>query len=348
VKQRLLLALLLLTLVTLLAWVFRPQHEPLGFAYVSERNITLWSTVAQVREPLATLHYGDKVEVLNRRNENVKVRTAAGVAGWVDGRVLMEPGIWQRSIELLAQARAIPLQARGRTKVSTNLRIAPGRTAPRLYHFGRGVPVEIVGRSVAEREPAADEKEAPGEPQENKKEDWFLIRAMALGAPGDATTRAGMAVESQMSEQPVPIAGWAVARFVELDLPDAIREGITGANMRPLAWFELNRVPDPSGAKPQYLVAGAHGEEGQPCDITTLRVYTWSEKRSRYETAFIESDLCGALPIRLGKGPKGEPEFRFREMGGNEEERVYRLVQTVVRRVRESTGREKKPAHGAR
>ena len=92
-KQRLRLACLLLTLVALLAWIFRPRHEPLGFAYVSERNVTLWNTVAQVREPLATLHYGDKVEVLNRRNENVKVRTAAGVAGWVDGRVLRQIGV---------------------------------------------------------------------------------------------------------------------------------------------------------------------------------------------------------------------------------------------------------------
>ena len=58
-------------------------------------------------------------------------------------------------------------------------------------------------------------------------------------------------------------------------------------------------------------------------------------KKSRYETAFIENNLCGQLPIRIAKGPKGEPEFRFRVMDGNKEERVYRLIQTVVRRVRE-------------
>jgi hypothetical protein len=41
------------------------------------------------------------------------------------------------------------------------------------------------------------------------------------------------------------------------------------------------------------------------------------------------------MPVRVGKGPKGEPEFRFQVMDGNKEERVYRLNQTVVRRVRE-------------
>jgi hypothetical protein len=136
-----------------------------------------------------------------------------------------------------------------------------------------------------------------------------------------------------------------VARFLELDLPDPVREGANSANIRPVAWFELNRVSDPSGSKPQFLVAAARGPEGQVCDFTALRVYTWYVKKSRYETAFIENNLCGQLPVRVGKGPKGEPEFRFRVMDGNKEERVYRLNQTVVRRVREAGGASGK--HGS-
>jgi hypothetical protein len=65
-------------------------------------------------------------------------------------------------------------------------------------------------------------------------------------------------------------------------------------------------------------------------------VYTWNRKKTRYETAFIENDLCGALPIRIEKNAKGEPEFRFKLMDRNNEERTYRLIQTVVRRVRET------------
>ncbi|MGA2418437.1 MAG: hypothetical protein ABSG69_00005, partial [Candidatus Acidiferrum sp.] len=126
--------------------------------------------------------------------------------------------------------------------------------------------------------------------------------------------------------------------------PEAVREGTASANVRAIAWFELNRVSDPAGEKSQYLVAGAKGSDGQPCDFTTLRVYTWNLRKSRYETAFIENDLCGALPIRLDKGPKNEPEFRFHDMDGDKNERVYRLIQTVVRRIREpgDTGKSAK------
>jgi hypothetical protein len=338
-KRRLLIAVPLLALVTLVAWMLRPKHETLGEAFVSEKVAPLLSGIAQVREQVGTLHYGERVDVVGKRNDYVKVRTNAGTVGWMESRQLMEPAVWQRSIKLLDQTRGMPLQARGRTKVSTNLRVQPGRTEPRLYKFGRNAPVEIVGRAVADWVQAADEKEAANEPLETKKEDWFLVRGVATRPPGEAAARAAESTNTtQPGDQTTPIAGWVVARFLELDLPDPVHEGANSANIRPVAWFELNRVSDPSGSKPQFLVAAARGPEGQVCDFTALRVYTWYVKKSRYETAFIENNLCGQLSVRVGKGPKGEPEFRFRVMDGNKEERVYRLNQTVVRRVREAGG----------
>ena len=334
-KRKLLVAVPLLCVVALLAWIFRPKHEAVGEAYVSERSVTLWSSVAQVREQLGVLLYGDHVDVLARRNENAKVRTATGVIGWVDGRYLMEPELWQRSNKLLKQAAAIPVQGHGRTKVPTNLRVEPGRNEPRVYQFTRNTPVEIVGRATADWVQVADEKESGGEPAETKKEDWFLVRGTATRPPGDGVVRnSAITTTTQPGDQTIPIAGWVVARFVALDLPDQVREGSESANIRVMGWFELNRVADAEGEHPQYLVAGAHGPEGLPCDFTTLRVYTWNGRRSRYETAFIENNLCGAFPVRVGKDAKSEPEFRFQLMD-KKEERVYRLIQTVVRRVRE-------------
>jgi hypothetical protein len=337
-KRKLLVAVPLLCLVGLLAWYFRPKHESLGDAYVSERSVTLWSSVAQVREQLGVLLYGDHVDVLARRNENVKIRTASGQVGWVDGRYLMEPELWRRSAKLLQQAQGIPVQGRGRTKVPTNLRVAPGRTEPRLYQFSRNTPMEIVGRATADWVQVSDEKESDAGPAETKKEDWFLVRATATRPPGEGVVRnSAITTTTQPGDQTIPIAGWVVARFVSMDLPDPVREGTESANIRPLAWFELNRVADADGEHAQYLVAATKGPEGAPCDFTTTRVYTWNQRKSRYETAFIDNNLCGAFPVRIGKDPKGEPEFRFRIMG-EPDERVYRLIQTVVRRVKEEGG----------
>jgi hypothetical protein len=347
-KRKLLIAVPLLCLVALLAWFFRPKHESLGEAFVSERSVTLWSGVAQVREQLGVLLFGERVEVLARRNDNVKVRTSSGLTGWVDARYLMEPELWQRSTKLLEQTKPLSVQAHGRTKVPANLRVRPGRNEPRLYQFNRGAQIEILGRAVADWVQVSDEKESSGEPTEDKKEDWFLVRGLAARPPS-ATANAAVRNSSvntttQPGDQTVPIAGWVVGRFVSLDLPDPVRDGSNSASIRPIAWFELNRVNDADGDHSQYLVAGTHGPEGQPCDFTTLRVFTWNPRKSRYETAYIENNLCGALPFQVAKDSKGEPEFRFRLMDDMKEERVYRLIQTVVHRVREQRSLKKTSA----
>jgi hypothetical protein len=334
-KKKLLIAVPLLALVTLAAWFFRPKHELLGEAYVSDKTVTLWSSVAQVREPLGTLRYGDHVETLAKRNDFVKVRTAAGTVGWIDGRLLMDPALWQRSEDLLKRAESLPVQGSGRTKVATNLRVEPGRTARRLYQFGRGVPVQIVGRAMAEVSQNGDDKDS-GDAQSSRKEDWYLIRGVASRPPTETTARTTVpANTTDPGDQSVPIAGWVIARFLEFDVPDAVREGANSANLRPIAWFELNHVEDPSGKKAQYLLAAARGSEGQACDFSVLRVYTWNLRKSRYETAFIENNLCGKLPIQTGKSATGQAEFRFYNADAPKNEREYRLIQTVVRRIRD-------------
>jgi Bacterial SH3 domain len=342
-KRKLLVAIPLLILVVIAAWIVRPKHEYIGEAYVSTRSTALLSSIAQVRQEIGELHYAERVEMMAKRNEFVKVKTAAGLVGWVDAHQLMDPQLWQRSIALLKKAQDLPVQARGRTKVATNLRVEPGRTEARLYQFGRGVPVEVVGRATADWVQVSDEKENSS-PEETRKEDWFLVRGVATRAPGETTGRTGAAIPSTTTvpgDGSAPVAGWVVARFLELDEPDPIREGASSANVRPVAWFELNRVPDENGEKSQYLLAATRGPEGQACDFTNLRVFTWNKKKTRYETAFIENNLCGALPIRIDAGPKGEPEFKFKLMDAGKEERTYRLIQTVVRRVRETeTGRK--------
>src|SRR6202045_233272 len=351
-KRKLLIAIPLLCAVAMAAWIYRPKHEAAGEGYIGERSVTLWSGVAQVREPLDALHYGDRVEIVARHNDSVKVRTSGGEVGGIDARSLMEPALRQGSAKLLGDAQELPVQARGRTKVATNLRVLPGRTQPRLYQFGRGIPVEIVGRAVADVAQASDEKDIAGEAaadsknEDAKKEEWLFVRGLATRPPSETNPRTpDTSRTTQPGDRTSPIAGWIIGRFVEMDLPDAVREGTASANVRPVAWFELNKVSDITGAKPQYLVAGTRGPDSQPCDFTNIRVYTWNLKKSRYETAYIENNLCGQMPVRIGTGPKGEPEFRFRSRDvnasagnsqvANNDERAYRLIQTVVRRIRE-------------
>jgi len=138
----------------------------------------------------------------------------------------MEPVLWQRSIKLLDQTRGMPVQARGRTKKSTNLHVQPGRTEPRLYQFGRNAPVEIVGRAVADWVQVTDEKTHPMSPKKRRRRTGLWSAALATRPPGEDSGRAAeVSNTTQPGDQTVPIAGWVVPRFVEMDLPEPVREG---------------------------------------------------------------------------------------------------------------------------
>ncbi|HKM91926.1 MAG TPA: hypothetical protein VJX29_15060 [Candidatus Acidoferrales bacterium] len=318
-------------------------------AFAGDRNVTLWTSLAQVREPAATVRYGERVEIMERQNDQARVRTAAGVLGWTEQRNLIDSALWHRARDLAERARTLPVEARATTDKLTNVHIEPGRASPRIYQFRSGTPLEILGRGVADyARGGGDEGGAPAggaaPPAETRHEDWALVRAKQ--DPGGE------------------IAGWVLRRFVKYEIPPQLLDYST--QYRFVAWFDLNTVatgepappprtpagrvareapgppesvgaghPAESGEKPQFLVAGIQGPEGQPCDFTLIRVYTWGAERQRYETAYVESNLCGSLPIRVQSAGAagGNAEFAFTNRGrGGEERREYVMHQTSVRR----------------
>jgi hypothetical protein len=353
-----------LIVAALFYWKLHPSTpKVISVGYVSDRDVILWNTLAQVRQPAGELHYGDRVELLRLEGTSAQVRTSSGTVGWMaDARQIMDSELWGKSAELLAKAREMPVQARGKTKTVSNVRLDPGRDGKRIFQFTRGTSVVILGRAVSDAAPAADEsaqqeeKISTTETPKPKQEDWLLVlrtedspaaketAARSEHGPAPANPTTSDAVSSGPSAAPSPsagfgssggpIAGWVLARFVEFDLPDAVKDYASSADLHVVAWFELNRVPDGSGGEaPQYLVAGSHGGDGQDCDFSMLRVYTWGEKRKRYETAYVESNLCGRLPIRVSSGARG-PEFEFPDANQDGAARKYVMVQTEVHRVK--------------
>jgi hypothetical protein len=352
----------ILILAALGYWWLHPRPpKVIAIGYVADREIPLWNTIAEVRQPVANLHYGERVEVVRQEGSAAQVRVPSGALGWLlDARQLVDAALWEKSAALLGHALSMPVQARGRTKTLSNVHIEPGRNSKRIYQFARGTQVVVLDRTIADGPSASEdsstgEKVVGGEEQKPKQEDWlFVLRAEGLpAASGTAVPDSGsVAAGSRASGGPVsggpsaapseslnasssaaPVAGWVLARFIEPELPGPVRDYASSANLHVVAWFELNRVPDGSGGQlPQYLVAGSHSGEGQACDFTMLRVYTWSTARKRYETAYIESDLCGHLPIEVSQSPSG-PEFHFANAGKTPAERMYVMRQTVVHHV---------------
>jgi hypothetical protein len=324
--------LLIVVLLALIAGVWWARRKPAHFpdAYIADRSATLWSATAQVRRQVGTLGYGEKVGVLGRAGELTQVRAPDGTQGWVDSRLLMAPELWSRVGQLLSEARNIPIQAKGHTRTISNVRIEAGRDSPRIFQFGRNVPVAVLRRKVAAASSGTEEGRtsddpAPAAAEKSDMEDWALV----LYSPVRADSRAA-AAGTPSAGPAMPIAGWVLWRFLELDPPKPLGDYVGAAGRRVVGWMQLNTVADPSGEKPQYVVAAAKGGEGQPCDFTSIRVYTWGAQRMQYETSFADNNVCGQLSLRVNQAPAG-PEFRFNDE--KNVEHAYRLMGTVVRRI---------------
>jgi hypothetical protein len=365
IRKVLLGSALLMVLVVALYVRFHHSTPPLETAYAGSRTVTLYSTSAQVREAVATVNFGDRLEVLQRFQNQVKVRTAAGIVGWIEENDLLSADLWQTLKDLETMSATMPVVARGHTRVLSNLHIEPGRDSPRVRQLNKDIPLDMMARQPklvvsasgpnsgsesADDAPAPDDRKFPnrksndrkskgkrdskpdanpGAKPEPKKEDWWLVRA-------------------HMPDQTI-LAGWLLGRFVELDVPAPLPDYATSAGMRIVAWTELNRVASTAGKPmPQYLLLGTHGPEGQPCDFTALRVYTWGKQKERYETAFVASNMCGKFPVQKlqAAGPEADLTFNFLDYSnGTPDRRTYQMHQTIVRLVKD--GNAAKPRQRA-
>lgn len=316
-KRRAYIILILLAVIA--AFIVREtrihnRKLALGAAYTGGQNVTVWTSPAPVRSPVTTLTYGTPVQVTDRYGDFAEVHTDAGIQGWVLSKTLLAPEVWHEASLLDQYAKRMAIQARGFTRVRTNFHTAAGRDTPVLLDAPSGVPVLMLERKT---EPAPAQKSKGSDGDSEKMEDWWLVRADTK-ADGE-------------------IAGWILGKFVSLALPEALSGYASSEGYNVMAWYEINQGVDSAGAaKPEYLVVGTRGGEGQPCDFTLIRVYTWSKAHNRYETAFIDNSVCGRLPVDVtpATAPGGAGYFRFRNEGpSGPENREYGMKFTMVRRM---------------
>ena len=149
--KRLIVGAVLLSLILGVAyWRLHGSPAPLENVFAGSRKVTVWSSNAQVREPLVYASFGDRFEIISRSGDNLQVRTSKGVEGWVASRDVLPADLWQKAQALTADAKTMLVQAAAHTKVLTNLRLDPGRDAQRIFQLGRDTSISLLQRRVVD------------------------------------------------------------------------------------------------------------------------------------------------------------------------------------------------------
>ena len=310
--------LALVVLTTVVAGCGRGRHRVLEVAYVSAPQAALRDQVAAIYNRVGTVKNGERVEILEREKHFARVRTSAGIEGWIEQRFLIDQKTFDGLQKLSQDNQNDPVQAPGVLRNETNLHITPGRETEHLYQLAAGAKVSILKRETVAKSSAAlvskPVSAKPGRaPVGPVSEDWWLVR--------DDQGR----------------VGWVLARMVDVDVPLDIAQYAEG--QRFVAFFALDEVADGEKKVPQYLCLLTEPHDGLPYDYDQVRVFTWNVRKHRYETAYREHGLDGVLPVTLTQEQFDKegmlPVFilRVKDDAGNISERKYKLNTPIVRRV---------------
>jgi hypothetical protein len=288
----------------------------------------------------ATVKHGDKLAVIEYRHRLVKVRTAQGAEGWTDARQLLTPEQMDELRVMAESTSRFPSQGAATVFESLNLHTEPSRTSPSFGQIPENGKAEVIGHKLTPRVQSAEGSalptpvKAPPPPKKAKPKssqtrigppprpaapnlpgNWLSLSipkadALAPPSPVPPPSPAPAAKEVPMDDWSLVRAqdgkvGWVLTRPLNMAIPDEVGQYAEGHRIT--SYFVLGQVRDRDVAKNNWLWTTIN-KGGEPYEFDSFRVFVWSLKHHRYETAYIERNIVGYYPV-LVSGTASSPSF---------------------------------------
>ncbi|MFZ1014666.1 MAG: SH3 domain-containing protein [Terracidiphilus sp.] len=302
----------------------RPEHHET--VYVWTRQMYLRDRVAAVSNRVGEVNNAEPLEVLEHGRRFLRVKTSKNEIGWIPERAVIDSKAYDGFVALAQEHKSDPVVATGTLRDDIYLHVSPGRDTNRFYLLPGNVKVQMLVRaSVAKGGPPAAAASLP------------RVEATRIKAPTRVSIERVPAPKAGApSKEPVPPetppvaledwwlirdgqgrAGWILGSRVDVDVPDDVAQYAEGQRM--IGAYVIANVHDDEASTPnheiaEYVTALAPPKAGLPFDFDQIRVFTWSLKHHRYETAFRIHPIQGFLPVRIGSEPSkdgAEPTFSF-------------------------------------
>jgi hypothetical protein len=315
-----------------LAGCGRFRHEKHEIVYVAIRQTYLHDRVAPVSNRVCEVTNGQSLQVLEHGRRFLKVQTDKNEVGWIEERAVIDEKTYDGFVQLSTQYRDDPVAATATLRDDLAMHIKPGRETDRFYLLAGNTKVQLLARASVPKKAAEVTgplpSATPAKPADVSKDEAPRGHATRSSTKSAAQPAVGAPLPEPPAMEDWWLArddqghtGWLLGSRLDVDVPDEVAQYAEGQRIVG-AWL-LTKVTDPESdlpnhQVPEYLMT-LTPSSGLPFDFDQVRVFTWSLKHHRYETAFRMHPIQGYLPVRVftQSTPKGTvPAFSF-ELGAN-------------------------------
>jgi hypothetical protein len=344
-----------------------PRAQPVGEAFVGPAILKIRSDIPLQSSTVTTVKHGDRLAILQTRRRFLRVRTPSGAEGWTDERQLLAPEDMDSLRELTARAAKLPSQGVATTYAPLNIHTQPVLSSPSFLQLKDNEKFHVLQSIVLPRSDAPRKslippapKKPKGPPKKEAKKapkvppppmpkppappaDWLeLSKTERDEAEADAEKIPPQKLAPRtdgwsLIRTPSGQAGWVLTRLVSMAIPDDVAQYAEGKRI--VSYFPLGEIQDGDQVKKLWLWTTA-ADSKQPWDFDSFRVFAWSLRRHRYETAYIERNLKGYSPVLLKEveltsrsGASTQPGFSIcmEKKDGQRARREYALLGVAIR-----------------
>lgn len=305
-------------------------HEPvLGEAFAGPANLPLRQEIPLKSVVVATVHFGDRLQVVQKHRHLVKVRTAKGLEGWVDERLLLDDSAMKALKQLSTDSTRYPSQGKATTYDLLNVHTEANRQSPSFIQIQPNERVDVIThrivpknapvqnslvlkppqrRAVAKKSKKSSKSRVPPPPlppAPKPPDNWVELSREREGPDGPPEPKqekdepAAPPDDWTLVRKSTGQCGWVLTHRIFMAIPDEVAQYAEGKRIT--SYFSLGKTQD--GDKQKDIWLWTTIESGvRDHDFDSYRVFVWSLRHHRYETAYIQRRITGFYPVRASEG----------------------------------------------